>query len=370
MEQDRAAVVHALRVSEQILSLVHEHTEHIEQLRPGTRHSLDLRQVPRLNGLEAATLLRLVQHGKSRGVTVQFTGVRQQAHQAFIGLDLGLLDPPEPARGRLSLLESIGDHTLTAVATGRRIIEMIGELAYWLCLAPWRGKGIKWDRTREQIVKIGVDGIPIVTFLSFLIGAVLALNAASQLRQFGAAIYIANLVAVSMTREMAPLITAIIVAGRSGSAITAELGTMVVSEEIDAMRTMALSPGRFFAAAAYAGPAVRRAKSDHTLKCDRHFRGVLDRRSGPWTWQSELSPANRPGPADERSGHRYDKKPGLRRSDRFGRLLPGLLCARRSRRRGDEYHGLRRGLHCAVHSGGCRLYHDLFLSFLTNSESA
>ncbi len=245
MEQDRAAVVHALRVSEQILSLVRKHTEQIEQLRPGTRHSLDLGQVPHLNGLEAATLLRLVQHGKSRGVTVQFTGVRQQAHQAFIGLDLSLLDSPEQRRGRLSLLESVGAHTLTAVATGRRLIAMIGELAYWLCIAPWRGKSVKWDRTHEQIVKIGVDGIPIVTFLSFLVGAVLALNAASQLRQFGAAIYIANLVAVSMTREMAPLITAIIVAGRSGSAITAELGTMVVSEEIDAMRTMALSPGRF-----------------------------------------------------------------------------------------------------------------------------
>ena len=82
MEQDRAAVVHALRVSEQILSLVRKHTEHIEQLRPGTRHSLDLGQVPHLNGLEAATLLRLVQHGKSRGVTVRFTRVRQQAQSS------------------------------------------------------------------------------------------------------------------------------------------------------------------------------------------------------------------------------------------------------------------------------------------------
>jgi phospholipid/cholesterol/gamma-HCH transport system permease protein len=122
---------------------------------------------------------------------------------------------------------------------------MIGEVIYWLFVAPWRGKGIKWDRTNEQIVKIGLEGVPIVTFLSFLIGAVLALNAASQLRQFGASIYIANLVGVSVTREMGPLITAIIVAGRSGAAITAELGTMVVAEEIDALRTMALSPGRF-----------------------------------------------------------------------------------------------------------------------------
>ena len=306
MEQDRAAPVPALCVSEQILSLVREHAERIEHIQPGARHSLDLRQVPRLNGLEAASLLRLVQQGKSRGVTVQFTGVCQQAHQAFIGLDLSLLDPPGQARGRLSLLESIGEQSLAAVATGRRLLAMIGEIAYGLCVAPWRGRGIKWDRTHEQVVKIGVDGIPIVTFLSFLIGAVLALNAASQLRQFGAAIYIANLVAVSMTREMAPLLTAIIVAGRSGSAITAELGTMLVSEEIDAMRTMALSPEPLSAAAAYTRLAVRRARSDDTLECDRNFRWLLDRRCFTRAWQSELSPTNRPGPPHERLGHGHD----------------------------------------------------------------
>jgi phospholipid/cholesterol/gamma-HCH transport system permease protein len=145
----------------------------------------------------------------------------------------------------LSPVEEVGEQTLEVVAAGHRLLDLIGELTYWLAIAPWRGKGLKWDRTLEQITKIGIEGVPIVTFLSFLIGAVLALNSASQLRQFGAAIYIANLVGVSMTREMAPLITAIIVAGRSGAAITAELGTMVVSEEVDAMRTMALSPGRF-----------------------------------------------------------------------------------------------------------------------------
>jgi phospholipid/cholesterol/gamma-HCH transport system permease protein len=95
---------------------------------------------------------------------------------------------------------------------------------------------------------IGVRGTPIVVFISFLVGVVLALNGAQQLRNFGASIYIANLVAISMSREMAPLITAIVVAGRSGSAIAAELGTMVVSEEIDAMETMALSPARFLVA--------------------------------------------------------------------------------------------------------------------------
>jgi phospholipid/cholesterol/gamma-HCH transport system permease protein len=217
----------------------------LKRAEPGARVVLDLAGVPQLSGLEAAALLRLVIEGKERGVEVRFSGLSPEARQAFTGLDVQLLDSAGTPVEHLSPVEEVGEHTLELVATSRRLMEMIGEIAYWLAIAPWRGKGIKWDRTFEQVVKVGVDGIPIVTFLSFLIGAVLALNAASQLRQFGAAIYIANLVGVSMTREMAPLITAIIVSGRSGAAITAELGTMVVSEEIDAMRTMALSPGRF-----------------------------------------------------------------------------------------------------------------------------
>ena len=211
----------------------------------GSRVLLDFSGVQRLNSLEAASLLQLVVERQAQGLEVRFVGLSAGVGQAFSGLEADLLSPSRAAQGRLSSVEHLGDQTIALLTTGRRLLDMIGDLAYWLCIAPWRGKGVKWDRTGEQIVKIGIEGIPIVTFLSFLIGAVLALNAASQLRQFGAAIYIANLVGVSMAREMAPLITAVIVAGRSGSAISAELGTMVVSEEIDAMRTMALSPGRF-----------------------------------------------------------------------------------------------------------------------------
>jgi phospholipid/cholesterol/gamma-HCH transport system permease protein len=217
----------------------------LDRAQSGARVTVDLSDRPTLSSLDAALLLRLVNEGKAHGVQVRLSGVSDAARQTFAGLDVDLLEPPATRDASLSSMEQVGQDTLEIVAAVRRLLEMIGDMAYWLFIAPWRGKGVRWDRTFEQVVKIGVDGVPIVTFLSFLIGAVLALNGASQLRQFGASIYIANLVAVSMTREMAPLITAVIVAGRSGSAITAELGTMVVSEEIDAMRTMALPPGRF-----------------------------------------------------------------------------------------------------------------------------
>lgn len=94
----------------------------------------------------------------------------------------------------------------------------------------------------EQAVLMGVDAFFIIALMSFLLGLILAFQSAYQLRQFGANIYVANLVGVSMVREFGPLITGIMLAGRSGSAIAAELGTMTVQEEVDALKTMGLDP--------------------------------------------------------------------------------------------------------------------------------
>jgi phospholipid/cholesterol/gamma-HCH transport system permease protein len=99
--------------------------------------------------------------------------------------------------------------------------------------------------TSTQAIRIGVDALPIVSLIAFLLGLIMAFQAAFQLRQFGANIFVANLVGISVVRELGPLMTAIVVAGRSGSAIAAELGTMVVGEEIDALRTMGINEIRF-----------------------------------------------------------------------------------------------------------------------------
>ncbi len=97
----------------------------------------------------------------------------------------------------------------------------------------------------EQAVVIGVDALLIISLLSFLLGLIMAFQSAYQLQQFGANIYVANLVGISMVREFGPMMTAIMLAGRSGSAIAAELGTMKVQEEIDALKVMGLEPIRY-----------------------------------------------------------------------------------------------------------------------------
>jgi phospholipid/cholesterol/gamma-HCH transport system permease protein len=99
-----------------------------------------------------------------------------------------------------------------------------------------------WKEVAPLCEKAGADAVPIVLLINFLIGFVMAFQAARQLKMFGANIYVADLVGISLTRELAPLMTAIIVCGRSGAAFAAELGSMKVNEEIDALRSLGLTP--------------------------------------------------------------------------------------------------------------------------------
>ena len=120
-----------------------------------------------------------------------------------------------------------------------------GRAAYYTFVGPFQGKPLRVQRAISQAMDVGVRALPILSLITFFIGLILALQAAYELRRFGAMSYVATAVAVSMSRELGPLITAIVVIGRSGSAFAAEIGTMKVTEEIDALETMAISPIRF-----------------------------------------------------------------------------------------------------------------------------
>lgn len=138
--------------------------------------------------------------------------------------------------------ESLGRNTAAAFEQGMALLGFIGECTFALgkCLAD--PKRFRWRTVLYNIRSAGFDAMPIVGLLSFMLGIVVAYQGADQLRQYGANIFVADLVGLSMLREFAPLITAIIVAGRSGSAYAAQIGTMAVTEEIDAMRTIGIAP--------------------------------------------------------------------------------------------------------------------------------
>jgi len=138
-----------------------------------------------------------------------------------------------------------GRVTLNALYAFGRVCVLIVDTVNWMCVQPMRGHGLRVRVTVQQFVEFGVNSLPIVCLICFLVGAIMAMQASYQLAKFGATIFIANLVGVAAMRELAPLMTAILITGRSGSAITAEIGTMKVAEEIDALEVMGLNPTKF-----------------------------------------------------------------------------------------------------------------------------
>jgi phospholipid/cholesterol/gamma-HCH transport system permease protein len=141
-----------------------------------------------------------------------------------------------------------GRSTLAGLHALLRACVLIVDTIDWAFLKPLRGRGLRLRNTVEQFVEFGVKSLPIVGLICFLIGAIMAMQSAYQLERYGALSAVADLVGVAALREFAPLITAILLAGRSGSAITAEIGTMKVSEEIDALHVMGVNPTKFLVA--------------------------------------------------------------------------------------------------------------------------
>jgi phospholipid/cholesterol/gamma-HCH transport system permease protein len=139
----------------------------------------------------------------------------------------------------------VGAAALAAAAEAREFLAFLGEAALALGrVAVRRGRYRRVDLLIE-IQEAGARALPIVTLISFLVGLIMAFVGAVSLQQFGAGIYVANMVAVAMAREMGAMMTAIIMAGRTGSAYAAQLGTMNVSQEIDALGTMGIPPMDF-----------------------------------------------------------------------------------------------------------------------------
>lgn len=142
-----------------------------------------------------------------------------------------------------SFFESVGKKTFSFFDEVGRLSFLAKNFLYWAVIAPSTGKkGLRRKSFAEQLVFMGNESLFIVFLVATSVGAVLALQAAYQLKQFGAVMYTGALVSVSMSRELGPIVTAIIIAGRVGASITAEIGTMQVSEEIDALTTMGIPP--------------------------------------------------------------------------------------------------------------------------------
>jgi phospholipid/cholesterol/gamma-HCH transport system permease protein len=142
----------------------------------------------------------------------------------------------------------VGLKTLNGLAYIGGLARLASQSAYFTFVGPFRGQRLRPLRAVHQAMAVGVEAIPIVSLITFFVGLIMALQSAYELRKFGAIQLVASAVAISILRELGPLLTAIVVIGRSGSAFAAEIGTKKVTEEIDALRTMAFDPIAFLVA--------------------------------------------------------------------------------------------------------------------------
>src|SRR5215467_4066281 len=156
-----------------------------------------------------------------------------------------------------NVLENVGKNTLGHLDyVGSVNIQWWATLRGMVSAMPFVGNRHRWQASVRQMLQIGVDALPMVSLMAICTGFILAMQGASELRRFGAIKYVIDLVSVGFTRELGPLLTAIAVSGRSGSAFAAEIGTMKVTEEIDALKVMAFDPVEFVLAPKYLAALV------------------------------------------------------------------------------------------------------------------
>jgi phospholipid/cholesterol/gamma-HCH transport system permease protein len=148
----------------------------------------------------------------------------------------------------MAITENIGGATLDGLAYVGGLAKLGASAARAVVMDIFERRRLAYGRAMRQAMAVGIGSLPILSLITFFIGTILALQSAYELRKFGAMQFVADAVAISVSRELGPLITAILVIGRSGSSFAAELGTMKVNEEIDALETMALDPVRFLVA--------------------------------------------------------------------------------------------------------------------------
>lgn len=209
----------------------------------GNEFQIDLAGLDTLDTAGAWLLHRTVAELEAKGKSVSITGADQRVQQLLHLVGDTASAAVEARKPEVpGVLESIGRHTDSQAKQYVTFVTFVGQLSIVLgqaLLQPWRIRGAQ---VIKEIQSAGVNALPIVGLLTFLIGVVIAYQGGIVLRDYGANIYIADIVGLSTVRELAPLITAIIVAGRTGSAYTAQIGTMMVTEEVDALRSIGIAP--------------------------------------------------------------------------------------------------------------------------------
>jgi len=205
---------------------------------------IDLSALAALDTNGAWLISHIARSLRAAGLAVSLVGARED-QRALLRVVAETVAPRPEGRRRSSLaavLVRLGMASVRMLAQGRDLVNFLGATVITFCGALLHPRRLRLTALTAHMETAGLNALPIVGLLSFLIGVVIAYQSVDQLRRFGAEIFVVDIVGVGMLREMGILMTAIIVAGRSGSAFAAQIGTMAVNQEIDAMRTIGLDP--------------------------------------------------------------------------------------------------------------------------------
>lgn len=219
----------------------------LSRVRAGDLTSLRLKldEVDYLDGAGLALLVKLRAEGHAAGVAVEMLGLPPRYQHL---LDLALraeADEQEAKADTRDLRDRLNDRLNASARELRELVCFVGESAQVLYRALRHPRSVRWKDVVAQALAVGVQSLPILLLIGFLMGLIMSFQSVITLQRFGGEIYVPNMLGLVMFREMGPLVTAILLAARSGSAFAAEIGTMRVNEELDALTTMGISPVRF-----------------------------------------------------------------------------------------------------------------------------
>ena len=209
---------------------------------------VDCAGVDYCGGAGFALLVALEEAAGRHGARVRVDGLAARFRELYDGLEREKLSAvSEPERGHGGWVADVGYIASDRAGDWRAEAEFVGEVGAGLVSLARHPRSLRLREWWRIVEKAGSNALPIVGLVSFLTGVIIAFQAAMPMRQFGVDIFVVNLVALAITRELGPIMTAIVLAGRTGSAFAAEIGTMKVNEEVAALTTMGLNPVRFLA---------------------------------------------------------------------------------------------------------------------------
>lgn len=209
---------------------------------------LDFSKTKFMDSLGAAWLMSVADHLRAHGGKLEIEGATGHVKDYLEVLTPALQAPLATTRKPMGTLERLGDSTMKAWREARQFGSLVVDAIYWTVLAPLSGRGFRWGLLLDEIFEMGNRAVVIVTLMNFLLGLIIAMLMAKQAEKYGYQLFVADLVIIGFARELAAIMTAVVVSARTGAAIAAELATMTVQEEIDALRGMGLSVSQFLVA--------------------------------------------------------------------------------------------------------------------------